>query len=445
MTMWPGGSALPSTLLPMSLSTRGQGRVGEMTQLLSTAFEHTEEQARRLKDTNGTSRGAVILLVDEADAIAQSREASQMHHEDRAGVNAFIRGIDRLGNGKYPAAVIMCTNRLGALDPAVQRRAADILTFARPGRQATYRRASITPSPVGSFRAADYCCGQCYRSRQEEGYGFTFSDLTQRLLPAIVLDAYPDNAVDRIERLGSLEPWSRQHHFRRRIMSEWSLRQLLAGLHDDIQRRLETARQSFGHPGTKGDASENVWLALLNTYLPERYQAAKAHVVDSNGTFSDQIDVVVYDRQYSPFIFRYEDQIIIPAESVYAVFEAKQTLSKEHIEYARKKVASVRRLHRTSLPIPHAGGTYPPKPLIPICGGLLTLESDWKPALGEPLYTALGNGMGVDHLDLGCVAAHGYFRLDEGRGAYKSHSGGKPATAFLLTLISRFSLVVQFQ
>ena len=135
--------------------------------------------------------------------------------------------------------------------------------------------------------------------------------------------------------------------------------------------------------------------------------------------------------------FRYEEQTIIPAESVYAVFEAKQTLNKEHIEYAREKVASVRRLHRTSLPIPHAGGTYPPKPLIPICGGLLTLESDWKPAMGESLHTALGDGMGIDHLDLGCVAAHGYFRFDEVSGAYKTHAGGKPATAFLLTLISQ--------
>ena len=151
------------TLFPMSLSTRGQGRVGEMTQLLSFAFEHTVEQARKLK-TNGTSRGAVILLVDEADAIAQSREASQMHHEDRAGVNAFIRGIDRLGNEKYPAAVIMCTNRLGALDPAVQRRAADILTFARPDAKQRTAVPSITPSPVGSFRATDCSCAQCYRS-----------------------------------------------------------------------------------------------------------------------------------------------------------------------------------------------------------------------------------------------------------------------------------------
>ena len=69
--------------------------------------------------------------------------------------------------------------------------------------------------------------------------------------------------------------------------------------------------------------SEAVWLELLNSYLPTRYQAAKAVVVDSEGAFSDQIDVVVFDRQYSPFIFRFEGQTVIPAESVYAVFEAK--------------------------------------------------------------------------------------------------------------------------
>jgi hypothetical protein len=39
-------------------------------------------------------------------------------------------------------------------------------------------------------------------------------------------------------------------------MTDWSLSQLLAGLHDDIQQRLDTARRSFAHPGTKGDASE---------------------------------------------------------------------------------------------------------------------------------------------------------------------------------------------
>ena len=183
------------TLFPLSLSTRGQGRVGEMTQLLSAAFEYTTNEAKRYSSENGPHRSAVILLVDEADALAQSREASQMHHEDRAGVNAFIRGVDRIGNSKLPAAVIMCTNRLGALDPAVRRRAADILTFSRPDD--AQRRAVLAPpfEELGFTETQIAALVEATGTR-EDGYGFTFSDLTQRLLPSIVLDAYPEGRVD---------------------------------------------------------------------------------------------------------------------------------------------------------------------------------------------------------------------------------------------------------
>jgi hypothetical protein len=219
-------------------------------------------------------------------------------------------------------------------------------------------------------------------------------------------------------------------------MSKWSLSELLAGLHDDIQQRLEIVRRTLGHPGTKGDGSESVWLQLLTAYLPQRYQAAKAHVVDSHGLFSDQIDVVVFDRQYSPFIFKYQEQTIIPAESVYAVFEAKQSINASQVAYAQQKVASVRRLHRTSLPIPHAGGTYPPKPLMPIFGGLLTFESDWEPALGSPLLEALAESDPDGRLDLGCIAAHGHFARNRATGSYDVFDGSKPATAFLFRLIA---------
>ena len=184
------------TLLPLSLSTRGQGRVGEMTQLLSAAFDATIEEAKKLKGSTTKAGGAVILLVDEADALAQSREASQMHHEDRAGVNAFIRGVDRIRNSKLPAAVIMCTNRLGALDPAVRRRAADILRFERPDdrqRSEVLSKALVplefSSSQVEELVAATGPVG-------ERAYGFTFSDLVQRLLPALVLDAYPSRPLE---------------------------------------------------------------------------------------------------------------------------------------------------------------------------------------------------------------------------------------------------------
>lgn len=182
------------TLLPLSLASRGQGRVGEMTSLLGRAFDRTIKEARALTG-NGPASGAVILLVDEADALAQSREAAQMHHEDRAGVNAFIRGVDRMASLGIPAAVIMCTNRLGALDPAIRRRAADILIFRRPTdaqRRDVLHRA-LQPLGFGDTELDQIV--EATGARNGHGYGFTFSDLTQRLLPAVVLDAYPVGPV----------------------------------------------------------------------------------------------------------------------------------------------------------------------------------------------------------------------------------------------------------
>ena len=222
---------------------------------------------------------------------------------------------------------------------------------------------------------------------------------------------------------------------RGKAAATWSLPKVLAGLHDDIEKRLEIARRTFGHPVAKGDASEEVWLELLKTYLPQRYQAAKAFVVDSKGAFSEQIDVLVFDRQYTPFIFKFKGQTIVPAEGVYAAFEAKQTITAGIIEYAQTKIASVRRLHRTSLPIPHAGGTYPPKPLPYIFGGLLSFESKWKPGLGKPLLDALGQGEPERRLDIGCVAAHGMFTCST-TGCHAISPLSKPATAFLLELIA---------
>lgn len=220
-------------------------------------------------------------------------------------------------------------------------------------------------------------------------------------------------------------------------MTEWSLPTLLSSLHDDIQQRLERVRLAFGHPGTKGDASENVWIEMLGTYLPERYRVAKAHVVDCLGNFSQQIDVVIFDRQYSPFIFTYENQTIIPAESVYAVFEAKQTTDAALVGYAQDKVASVRRLHRTSLPIPYAEGVYPAKPLIPILGGLLTFESEWSPALGKSFEKALLADTSDGRLDIGCVASHGHFFFNKKPSHYAFANESKPATAFLFKLIAQ--------
>ncbi len=183
------------TLFPLSLSTRGSGRVGEMTQLLSNAFDITVTEAQKLKKKDVKAHGALILLVDEADAIVQSRENAQMHHEDRAGVNAFIRGVDRLAEQGLPAAVILCTNRLSAVDPAVRRRAAEIFEFSRPSKE---QRLAVLLKPleeVGFTSAEIDQVVEATGKIKDREEGFTYSDITQRLLPTVVLDAYPDKPI----------------------------------------------------------------------------------------------------------------------------------------------------------------------------------------------------------------------------------------------------------
>lgn len=178
----------------LTLNARGSGRVGEMTSLISAAFAEVERDARS-RTRGGKHTGAVILLVDEADALAQSRDMQQMHHEDRAGVNALIRGVDHVAQEGLPVLVVACTNRLEALDPALLRRAAQTFAFGRPDMD---QRAAVLTVALDGLGFSDAQIQQLAKVTGETNgrkYGATYSDLTQRLVPLAVLDAFPDRGI----------------------------------------------------------------------------------------------------------------------------------------------------------------------------------------------------------------------------------------------------------
>lgn len=191
-----------------------------------------------------------------------------------------------------------------------------------------------------------------------------------------------------------------------------SLAALMNGPQHQLVAALTQGRDVLPHPVEVGDNAELQWIAMLGGFLPKRYAIAKAFVIDVNGTTSEQLDVVVYDQQYSPQIFRNPNgTVYVPAESVYAAFDAKQELDRENVLYAAEKVASVRRMERTTAPIPHAGGIYAPKEPPRILGGILTLESSWKPPLGDALLKAIrDSGDDATRLEIGCAANAGTFR-----------------------------------
>lgn len=187
-------SKLSVELFSLSLRARGSGAVGEMTRLISDAFRYLRTHAAK-KSGSGRKASPTILLIDEADALAQSRELVQMHHEDRAGVNALIRGIDDICGARLSCVTVMCTNRLSALDPAVRRRAAAVFEFKRPNLELRQRLLSIYLEGSGLAASEIKSIAQHLGENGDRSVGHTYSDITQRFIPSLILAAYPSDRI----------------------------------------------------------------------------------------------------------------------------------------------------------------------------------------------------------------------------------------------------------
>lgn len=175
-------------LLVLNTQVRGTGLVGELTRNISLAFDEAENRSRRLGIP-------ILLLIDEADALAQARGHSQMHHEDEAGVNTLIQRIDLLRDPGKEVVVFFVTNMGMVLDSAIQRRAAATYRFERPNdnvRRRLFEKflegSGVTSEEINQLVEAT-------KPRAIPGHGellhpFTHSDIVQRIIPSAVEQAY---------------------------------------------------------------------------------------------------------------------------------------------------------------------------------------------------------------------------------------------------------------
>jgi hypothetical protein len=213
------------------------------------------------------------------------------------------------------------------------------------------------------------------------------------------------------------------------------MRQAFVGVQSELELKLKRAAQSISHSGTQGSVNEDHWIDVFRDYLPNRYEVATGFVIDSLGRRSQQIDIVVFDRHFTPTLLDQQKHRYIPVEAVYAVFEAKPHLDKDYLTYAGKKAASVRKLHRTSVPIAHAGGTYPAKAIFPILAGIVALKSSWSDGLGEAFKANLPAAAELERLDCGCALEQGAF--DVTQASMKIVGPQTALISFLFTLLDR--------
>lgn len=193
------------------------------------------------------------------------------------------------------------------------------------------------------------------------------------------------------------------------------LRSAFAAEQEVLSVQLKLSSESITHNGVMGDVNEQHFISVLRKYLPNRYAVDSAIVIDSNGATSDQIDIVIYDPQYTPTLLDQLDHRYIPAESVYAVFEVKPTINKGYLEYAAKKAESVRVLERTSVPITHVGGQPVVKELFPIVSGIIATTIDWAEGFSSESFIQHNEALvDLQILDCGLSVTGGCFDVFEG-------------------------------
>jgi hypothetical protein len=200
------------------------------------------------------------------------------------------------------------------------------------------------------------------------------------------------------------------------------------------------ANQILDHPTTCGAVTEQQWLQFFREYLPQRYCASSAFIVDADGRRSRQIDIAIYDRLYSPLLFPHPSGLHIPAESVYAIFEVKQELTSKCVRDAGVKAESVRRLRRTSVPVLAAGAPMPAIKLHPILCGVLAPRAIW-PDFEKSLPLALARLAPVARLDLGCVLHKAAFEVLPARASARNCGAGSQPAADSQSAHRRFPLM----
>jgi hypothetical protein len=111
---------------------------------------------------------------------------------------------------------------------------------------------------------------------------------------------------------------------------------------DGLEGVLHSEAQLSGllaHGSTIGQAREFVVTRLLKTILPSSVHIGSGKVIDSNGSYSKQIDIVIYDPRFP--LMRVDGGGLYFVEGVLATMEVKSTITSDELKVSLENCKSV--------------------------------------------------------------------------------------------------------
>ena len=219
------------------------------------------------------------------------------------------------------------------------------------------------------------------------------------------------------------------------------LREAFAAEQNALKSRLELANRSITHCGELGAVNEQSFIDFLRQNLPHRYAVNSAIVINSKGQSSDQIDIVIHDRFYSPTLLSQNKRAFVPIESVYAVFEVKPTINKGNLEYAAEKASSVRKLFQRTGDFKAIDGVKK-SPSLVLISGLIAIDVEWKEGVESSAFTEIMKTLVSEKkIDCGVAVTGEYFNYFSDSGKVTIKRGDNSLAFFIFGLLKQFQLM----
>ena len=102
--------------------------------------------------------------------------------------------------------------------------------------------------------------------------------------------------------------------------------------YSDVLASKSSALETIHHAGDRGVEREDILDEFLRPLIPDRIAIGRGEVRATNGRWSRQEDLILYDKLNCPRLFVGKRSQVFPAESVGPVVEVKTSLGSKEVD-----------------------------------------------------------------------------------------------------------------
>lgn len=128
-----------------------------------------------------------------------------------------------------------------------------------------------------------------------------------------------------------------------------NLEQTFKGIKDKMLIDFNDISSQVTHRGSKGKIREReIIKEYLGKYLPGNIGIANGECISTDGTVSPECDVILYEKNTTPYLIHKDGYQVFPIECVYAVIEIKSKLDKDQLKDSIDKIEKIKSMPKTA-------------------------------------------------------------------------------------------------